>query len=87
MAINETVTGQNSIAITGAAQAVNPLGYLVRVTRMGCKPRGANGVFAKGKVGAALSALAKVTSGGGACGSIGVRGPGETKLEVDRRVW
>ncbi len=65
MAINETATGQNSVAITGAATGGESIGVLGKGDTNGIQAEGgANGVFAKGKGWCGVVGISESTSGG-----------------------
>ena len=65
MAINETVTGQNSVAITGAATGGESIGVLGKGDTNGMQAKGpANGVFAKGKGWCGVVGISESTAGG-----------------------
>jgi hypothetical protein len=65
MAINETATGQNSVAITGSATGGESIGVLGKGDTNGIQAEGgANGVFAKGKGWCGVVGISESTSGG-----------------------
>src|SRR5262245_63019387 len=85
MAINESVAGENSVAITGTATGKSSLGVLGQGELWGVRAEGAVGVRGEGKTWNGVEGISQSTSGG--FGVFGVNTAGGTGVAGESKGW